>query len=137
MSPEQIMGARLDARSDLYSASVVLYEAVTTRLPFEGNSSSEILTSALHAPLLPPRVLRESCPAELEAVILRGLRRNPEERFPNALLMASEIEQIAAARGLPLGAEAFRAPVSMLPRPNTTHEAQTERALALPRPKTR
>jgi serine/threonine-protein kinase len=138
MSPEQIMGAKLDARSDLYSASVVLYEAVTTRLPFEGGSSSEILTSVLHAPLLPPRVLRESCPVELESVILRGLRRDPDERYPNALAMVAAIEQIADARGLPLGADAFRAPVSMMPpRANTAREAQTERASAMPRAKKR
>lgn len=131
MSPEQTMGLKLDARSDIYSASVVLYEAVTTRLPFEGSSSMEILTAVLHAPVLPPRVLRENCPPELEALILRGLSRNKSDRFDDALTVADELAGIAEKYGLPMGADAFRAKASMLPPPSVRHDAQTERAAGL------
>jgi serine/threonine-protein kinase len=125
MSPEQTMGHKLDARSDIYSASVVLYEAVTTRLPFEGSTSMEILTAVLHAPVLPPRVLRENCLPELEAVILRGLSRNKADRFEDALTMSDELARIAEQYGLPMGADAFRTKASLLPPPSSRRDAVT------------
>lgn len=128
MSPEQITGAKLDARTDVYSASVVLYEALTGRLPFEGASSVEILTSVLHAPLLPPRVLRENCPSDFDLLLLRGMARDPERRVPNAEAMVREIERIVRRCGFPAGAAAFRAPASLLPQSPNGQEAETERA---------
>jgi eukaryotic-like serine/threonine-protein kinase len=128
MSPEQITGASLDARTDIYSASVVLYEAITGRLPFEGGSSGEIFSSALHAPMLPPRVLRENCPNELDLVLLHGLARDPEQRIASAEIMLRELSRIVWLHRYPAGADAFRAPASLLPKSLSGGEALTERA---------
>jgi serine/threonine-protein kinase len=127
MSPEQITGGKVDARTDIYSGSVVLYEALTGRLPFDGDSSNEILSSALHAPMLPPRVLRENCSVELEVLLLRGLARDPEDRIPTAERMAHELQRIVELYDYPAGADAFRAPASLRPRALRRQEAQTER----------
>lgn len=128
MSPEQITGGMLDARTDIYSGSVVLYQALTGRLPFEGGSSMEILTSTLHSPLLPPRLLRETCPIELEECLFRGLAREPDERFSTADAMANELSRIAEQYGYARGADAFRSPGSLAPRGEIQHDAQTARS---------
>jgi serine/threonine protein kinase len=122
MSPEQISGAVVDVRTDIYSACVVLYEAITGRLPFEGGSSIEIFTSVLHAPLLPPRVLRENCPVGLEKLLVHGLARDPDKR------MIQAIDELVRQGGFPSGSNAFRAPASLLPSPPRGREAQTQRS---------
>lgn len=133
MSPEQISGETSDVRTDVYSGSVVLYEALTGRLPFEGTSAAQIMTAALHAPLLPPRLLRESCPAELEDVLLRGLSRDAAHRWASAELVAAELELIVAQHGFPTGAEAWRQRSSIPPRQATASSEATQRAPSIPR----
>ena len=85
MSPEQVKGAKtLDARADIYSAGVSLYEMVTGRKAFDGESSYEIMNAhVLHTPV-PPRAIDASIPEQLEAAILRSIAKKPEDRFPSA-----------------------------------------------------
>jgi serine/threonine-protein kinase len=82
MSPEQARGQRIDARTDIFSLGVVLYELLTGRLPFEGSSVFEIVATILSDRELPP-VSRYSpdIPAELERIVSKALRKNREERY--------------------------------------------------------
>jgi serine/threonine protein kinase/Tfp pilus assembly protein PilF len=82
MSPEQARGIEVDARTDIFSLGVVVYEMVAGRLPFEGSTSSEVMASILSEKEPQPlaRYLRE-VPAELERVVSKALRKNREERY--------------------------------------------------------
>jgi serine/threonine protein kinase/Tfp pilus assembly protein PilF len=82
MSPEQARGLDVDARTDIFSLGVLVYEMVAHRLPFEGSTTSEILVSILSDKEPPPlaRYSREA-PAELERIVGKALRKNRDERY--------------------------------------------------------
>src|SRR5215470_3083865 len=84
MAPEQALGQAVDARTDLYALGVLLYELTTGRLPFTGDNPLTIVSQHVHAPVVPPRVLRSDLPRKLEAVILRLLAKDPNHRFSSA-----------------------------------------------------
>jgi serine/threonine-protein kinase len=86
MSPEQALGETLDGRSDLYSVGVILYQLATGRLPIEGRTPLEILKRHQTEMPIPPRVRRPevNISAELEALILRALEKDPARRPPSA-----------------------------------------------------
>ncbi|MEK6322621.1 MAG: protein kinase [Acidobacteriota bacterium] len=81
MSPEQARGHKVDARSDIFSLGVVLYEMVTDKVPFEGPSASDVIASILTKE--PPPLSRYSpeVPAELERVVTKSLEKDKEERY--------------------------------------------------------
>ena len=82
MSPEQARGLQVDARTDIFSLGVLIYEMVAGRLPFEGSNSNEILASILNdkEPLPLARFARE-VPAELERIVAKALRKRRDERY--------------------------------------------------------
>ena len=84
MAPEQALGQPVDGRTDLYALGVLLYELTTGRLPFSGDDPLTIVSQHVHAPVVPPRVLRSDLPRSLEAIILRLLAKDPAQRFSSA-----------------------------------------------------
>jgi eukaryotic-like serine/threonine-protein kinase len=110
MSPEQAKGAPLDARSDLYSVGVLLFQLVTRRLPFEADTAVGFATKHLTEPPPPPSRIRPGgCSPELEHLILQALSKDPAAR--------------------PQTAEAFLDALNSLPASESSHAARTARVV--------
>ena len=91
MAPEQALGQMVDARTDLYALGVLLYELTTGRVPFAGDDPLTVLSQHVHAPAVPPRVLRPDAPRALELLILRLLEKNPDARLQSATEVAAAL----------------------------------------------
>jgi serine/threonine protein kinase len=94
MSPEQINGSELDARTDIFSTGVVLYQTLTSRLPFEGSTISETLQNIMGAPPRPLLQFLKGYPARLDEVVTRALAKNREERYQSANEFAFDLLEI-------------------------------------------
>ena len=93
ISPEQAKGSRIDCRSDLYSAGVVLYEMLTGRLPFEGDSPVSVAIQHISSIPLPPRELNPEIPEALEAITMKAMAPNMDQRYINADEMLADLEE--------------------------------------------
>ncbi len=93
MAPEQALGQDIDGRTDLYALGVLLYELTTGRLPFAADDPLAVVSQHVHAPVVPPRVLRPDLPRKLESVILRLLEKNPDDRFSSARETATALAE--------------------------------------------
>lgn len=94
LAPEVAMGETIDARADLYSLGVLLYELTTGRLPFEGDDPLAIISQHLHAPVVPPSTHNPNLPPRLEALILHLLAKEPDKRPPSAQAVHQELESV-------------------------------------------
>ena len=94
-APEQVQGAGVDARSDLYSLGCCLYEMLTGKPPFDGASPVEIAYRHVSEAPKPPSRKRRGVPAALDAVTLRALAKDPGDRFPSAVDMRAALERAA------------------------------------------
>jgi len=104
MSPEQVKGESVDARSDLYSVGLSLYEILTGRLPFRGDSGYSLMVAQLQQLPEPPIVLRPELPQALNDIILMVLAKEPAKRFQSATALRNALKTALPQGMAPVGA---------------------------------
>jgi hypothetical protein len=97
LSPEQALGRGVDARSDLYSVGIMLFQLVTGRLPFDADSPLAIAYAHVQEEPPVPSSVNRALPPAVDALIARALKKNPNERFPSAEAMRDECLRVAAS----------------------------------------
>ncbi|MGV9346423.1 protein kinase domain-containing protein [Streptomyces spiralis] len=97
LSPEQALGRGVDARSDLYSVGIMLFQLVTGRLPFDADSPLAIAYAHVQEEPVAPSSINRSLPPAVDALVARALKKNPNERFPSAVSMRDECLRVAAS----------------------------------------
>ncbi|WP_030559561.1 protein kinase domain-containing protein [Streptomyces aureocirculatus] len=106
LSPEQALGRGVDARSDLYSVGIMLFQLTTGRLPFEADSPLAIAYAHVQEEPVAPSSINRSLPPAVDALVARALKKNPNERFPTAEAMRDECLRVA---------QSFQASLSQAP----------------------
>ncbi|WP_320784888.1 Stk1 family PASTA domain-containing Ser/Thr kinase [Streptomyces sp. CRN 30] len=97
LSPEQALGRGVDARSDLYSVGIMLFQLVTGRLPFDADSPLAIAYAHVQEQPPAPSTINRALPPAVDALVARALRKNPNERFPSAQAMRDECLRVASS----------------------------------------
>jgi serine/threonine-protein kinase len=135
LSPEQARGAPVDPRSDIYSLGVVLYEMLTGKVPFTGDTPVEIAMKHLSQVPKPPSELRPDVPHDLDAVVMRALAKDPEQRYGSAEEMDADLARVA--RGVSVSRETEDAMTQVLAGAGISSAqtmVQRPRAVAPPAP---
>ncbi|MET9507216.1 protein kinase [Streptomyces flavidovirens] len=97
LSPEQALGRGVDARSDLYSVGIMLFQLVTGRLPFDADSPLAIAYAHVQEEPVAPSSINRSVPPGVDALVARALKKNPNERFPSAAAMRDECARVSGS----------------------------------------
>ena len=103
MSPEQLRGEAADARSDLFSLGMVLYEMATGRSPFAGATSAAIGGAILHEEPRPPRSLRPDVPDALDQILLKALEKDRDLRYQSAADIRADLQRLRRSTGVKTG----------------------------------
>lgn len=93
ISPEQAKGGRVDSRSDIYSLGIVMYEMITGRVPYDGESPVGIAIQHINGGAVKPSRINPGIPQRLEQIILKAMALDPEERYPTATAMLYEMDE--------------------------------------------
>jgi len=117
MSPEQVRGEEIDARSDLFSLGVVLYEMATGQRPFVGKNRVLLMNAILNARPAIASSVNRSVPAALDTIIARALEKNRDKRFQHAADICSDLKRLKRETGKAPMAVATAVPVKPNPRP--------------------
>ena len=104
ISPEQARGETVDARTDIYSLGVVMYEMLTGTLPFDGESVAEVAVKHFTVAPVAPTEINPDIPLELEEITLRAMQPNPDDRYPSADEMLADLEDFRKGQTSSIGA---------------------------------
>jgi tRNA A-37 threonylcarbamoyl transferase component Bud32 len=144
MSPEQASGEpSIDARSDVYSLGVTMFQMFTGKVPFAdaGPSFGKILTAHLYQPPPPPRTLNPEIPAQLEEIILKTLEKNPDDRYQTMSELHEALrgcmEELGISAGLPLAGEGQPSPARSTPPGTRRTDPAATPARGVTQPRTR
>ena len=92
ISPEQIQGKRGDARSDLYAIGIIFYEMLTGAVPFQSDNAMLVMNQHLTMTPSPPRHSNPGIPPNIEAIIMKAIRKNPKERYQSAEVFLNDVK---------------------------------------------
>jgi beta-lactam-binding protein with PASTA domain/tRNA A-37 threonylcarbamoyl transferase component Bud32 len=98
LSPEQAQGGPVDARTDIYSLGAVLYELLTARPPFTGDSPVAVAYKQVNEAPAPPSSLNADVPARLDAVVMKALSKNPSNRYQTAEEFSADLDRVIAGQ---------------------------------------
>lgn len=127
LSPEQARGETVDSRSDVYSAGCLLYELLTGRPPFIGDSPVAVAYQHVREPAVPPSDHDTDLPPEIDAIVMKALAKRVEDRYQSAAAMRSDIERYLAGRPVHAVAPPPPPPTTVF-TPGPTPDATTVRA---------
>lgn len=96
MAPEQSLGRKVDGRTDIYALGIILYEMLLGRLPYQADTPMAVALAHIHEPLPLPREINPSIPEPIEAVILRALAKEPDDRYQQASQLAEAFNHAIA-----------------------------------------
>ena len=99
-SPEQVQGKPVDFRSDLYSTGIILYEALTNRLPFTAQSAPEVMMKICQGNYAPLKQIKPQVPADLDRIVTRALQTNRDDRYGSTELMTQDLRKYLASCGI-------------------------------------
>jgi serine/threonine protein kinase len=132
MSPEQVLGRKVDSRADLYSVGVILFRMFTGSLPFEGRTPTEVLVAHTEAPPPRPSSRVPALPSALDEVVLKSLAKSPGDRYADAAAMLEALDSLAPLAGAEDVTGATMADVA--PEGGATSGAQGDRDVGRRRP---
>ena len=130
MSPEQALGSRVDARTDVYGVGAVLFQLLTGAPPFEGSDSQEIVGRHIKEPVPVASLSRDGIPPWLSRIVVRCMAKHPDDRYPTARALLDALREGRAGFAGPTSAVTpVRTPAGAVPPP--VNEAPTERLPAV------
>lgn len=101
-SPEQLAGGKVDRRSDIFSLGVLMYAMLSGRHPFRGETDKQTMENIVKRAAVPLRDIVPSTPADVEAIVLRALEKDPSARFPDCAMMQRALDQAISNLGAPV-----------------------------------
>ena len=126
LSPEQARGETVDSRSDVYSTGCQLYELLTGRPPFVGDSPVSVAYQHVREQAQPPSSLDEDLTPEIDAIVMKSLAKNVGDRYPSAAAMKADIDRYLAGQPVQAPPVAAVAATGLLPATDSTRVTTTE-----------